>query len=166
MVNPGLHSCLLASLKVAWDVSDLWESKWWAQHRRSWLQILGNWILQALGRQTPPCVCLRNAKQPQPACKAWDWCCWGQDLEYPLLGVMVSISFQVPWEPRFTQLPSRRSLWAAGCWTLCPSENSYVEEVLRIRGHSVLPSQFRECVEAQLQVTRARSLLKHVHTLT
>lgn len=35
----------------------------------SWLQILGNWILQELRRQTPPCMCLRNANIPSQLVK-------------------------------------------------------------------------------------------------
>lgn len=119
MVNPVLQSCHLAAVKVTWDVCDLWESKWWAQHRSSWLQILVNWILQELRRQTPPCRCLRNANNPNQIVNR-DWCCWGQGLECPLCWESWFQSlFKPSWEPRFTQLPSGRSVWVSeGCRVL------------------------------------------------
>lgn len=139
MINPGLHSCLLASVKVTLDVSDLWESRWWAQHRSSWLQILGNWILQELRRQTPPCMCLRNANNPNQLVEH----------ETDAAGVRVwralfvgSHGFNLSPNPLGAQIHSFLQgemcgcLSAAGCWSFCPSENFWCRESGAIQFYS------------------------------
>lgn len=128
MVKPGFHSWLLAAVKVTRDVCDLWESKWWEQHWSSWFQTLGNWILQELRRWTPPCVCLRNANSPNQLVKCETDAAGVRVWSALLLGIMVSISFQAPWDPRWTRFPSREvcvCLRIAGCQPLYPSEDTW-----------------------------------------
>lgn len=169
MVNLGLHSCYWAAVKVTWDVCDLWESKWWAQHRSSCLQILVNWILQDLRRQTPPCMCLRNANNTNQLVNHATDAAGVRVWSALFVGSHGFNLFPSPlWSPdshSFLLGEVCGCLRAAGCWNLHPSENSWCWGGVENRG----PFNFAitvklQCVEAQLQVTWARRLLKHTLT--